>query len=384
MKCRILIPLLTAAMLLIAAFSTGNPMFLTGAILILLVILSGLISVFSAASTLTVSAALSENTVHRGDHALLEISVRHRSIFPIAPVTVELISAPGTEPREIRLKDCPGKQQRLSLPFYAAHIGVTDAGVRSCSVEDLLGLFTKKLKTPETRFEFTVLPTTFSVKPLIMSPGDPGSEMMARATEDVSAPSDVRQYQAGDAMKKIHWKLSLRKGDLLVRKFDEPLLKEALILMDCSRPPSWGHSEAENDIKDALLETSASLIESLCNTDNTFRMPLFGSHPIDLSKETGFVHAVETLARLDFSETDRFERLLIMESHHLRKTGCVAVVSARLNSAMVDVMIRMHAIGPNMNMFLITFAPDDPHVQTLIAKLRQNGIPVDFITPVSA
>ena len=82
---------------------------------------------------------------------------------------------------------------------------------------------------------------------------------MARATEDISSPSDIRSYAPGDPMKKIHWKLSLRKQELLVRRFEEPAQPEALILMDCA-PPMAEDPELAADLKDALLETAASLL----------------------------------------------------------------------------------------------------------------------------
>ena len=204
---------------------------------------------------------------------------------------------------------------------------------------------------------------------------------MARATEDLSAPSDTRTYQPGDAMKKIHWKLSLRKGDLMVRKFDEPILQDVLILMDCSRPPSWGHPQAEADIRDTLLETAASVYASQITTDHQIRLPLLGSHPVDVDKRIGLPLAMDYLARVDFTETDRFERVLMMESRHLRKVGCVVVISARLNIPMVDIMIRMHRSGPNIRLCLVTFAPDDENVLPLISRLKSAGIEISCIAP---
>ena len=173
------------------------------------------------------------------------------------------------------------------------------------------------------------------------------------------APSDIRDYRPGDPLKKVHWKLSLRKGELLVRKFDEPILKEVLVLMDCSRPPSWGHPEAEADLRDALLETAASVFANQQQTDLKTHLPLMGTHPVELEKEMGLPLAMESLARVDFSEPDRFERVLMLESRRLRKVGCLVVISARLNSEMVDIMTRMHHLGPAVRLYLVTFAPED-------------------------
>ena len=95
----------------------------------------------------------------------------------------------------------------------------------------------------------------------------------------------------------------------------------------------------------------------------------------------GLPIALDYLSRVDFSETDRFERVLSMESRHLRKVGCVVIVAARLNIPMVDIMVRMHRAGPNIRLYLVTFAPEDENVLPLIARLKQSSIEVSYVTP---
>ena len=381
MKLRLSLPVSLFLLLLTVALCTGSQLFLLLSVLIVIAVLLSLIAVLWASATLRVDGDLAEQTVHRGENLVFSLRMRHRGLIPIAPLLLEISDPSGTLDREIRLKNMPWRVQSLHLPVHAAHVGVFPVGLRACVVEDLLGIVHKRVTLTDTSFSLTVLPRTFSTEPLTLSPGDPGSEIMARATEDLNAPSDVRSYQPGDAMKKIHWKLSLRKGELIVRKFDEPILQDVLILMDCSRPPSWGHPQAEADIRDALLETTASILKDQTSTDHQVRLPLLGHHPVDVDKSMGLPIAMDYLARVDFSETDRFERVLIMESRRLRKVGCVVVISARLNIPMVDIMIRMHRSGPNIRLYLITFAPEDENVLPLISRLKQAGIEVSYVTP---
>ncbi len=381
MKLRLGLPLAVFLMLLTVAVCTGSQLFLLLSILILIVVAGAVLAVLWAASTLDVDGELSAETVQRGDDPVLTLRMRHRGMIPVAPLLLELSDPAGNREREIRLKNMPHRLQSLRLPIHAAHVGVFSVGLHACTVEDLLGLVRKRIPLRQTSFEMVVLPRTFDVEPLKLAPGDPGSELMARATEDLNAPSDTRSYQPGDAMKKIHWKLSLRKGELMVRKFDEPILQDVLILMDCSRPPSWGHPQAEADLRDALLETAASVFTAQAATDHQLRLPLLGAHPVDVDKRMGLSIALDYLARVDFSETDRFERVLAMESRRLRKVGCVVVIAARLNIPMVDIMIRMHRAGPNIRLYLVTFAPEDENVLPLIARLKQSGVEVSYVAP---
>ena len=381
MKLRLSLPVSLFLLLLTVALSTGSQLFLLLSVLVVLIVLWSLTAVLWACATLRVDGDMAERVVHRGEDLVFSLRMRHKGLLPIAPILLEVSELAGNLDREIRLKNMPRRVQSLRLPVHAAHVGVYPVGLRACIVEDLLGIFSKRVALTDTAFSLTVLPRTFSTDPLVLSPGDPGSEIMARATEDLNAPSDVRSYQPGDAMKKIHWKLSLRKGELIVRKFDEPILQDVLILMDCSRPPSWGHPQAEADIRDTLLETAASVLTDQASTDHQVRLPLLGRNPVDVDKSMGLPIAMDYLARVDFSETDRFERVLIMESRRLRKVGCVVVVSARLNIPMVDIMIRMHRSGPNIRFYLITFAPEDENVLPLISRLKQAGIEVSYVTP---
>ena len=309
------------------------------------------------------------------------LGVSHGGWIPVAPVILEIPSMSGGDSRKIRLKDIPGRVQSLRMPIDAAHVGIYTSGIQTCMIEDMLGMFQRVIRPDETVYSLTVLPRVFDVDPLVMAPGDPGSELMARANEDLNAPSDIRAYQPGDAMKKIHWKLSARKQELIVRKFEEPLLQEVLILMDCSRPPFHGDSQAEADIRDTLLETAASLFSAQMRTDHEIRMPLTGSRPAEADRSIGTTIALKYLAGVDFSETDRFERVLQMESSRMSKVGCVAVVTARLNYAMVDIMTRIHRTGPNLRLYLVTSTPEDANVLPLISRLQHSEIEVAYVTP---
>ena len=381
MKLKLTLPIAVFLTLLTVALCTGSQLFLLLSILILLILAGAVIEVVWASATLEVDGALSGETVRRGDDVVLSLRVRHRGLIPVAPLLLELSDPVGNRDRDVRLKNMPHRLQSMRLPIHASHVGVFSVGLRSCTVEDLLGLVQRRIILRQTSFELVVLPQTFEVEPLKLAPGDPGSELMSRATEDLNAPSDIRSYQPGDAMKKIHWKLSMRKRELVVRKFDEPILQDVLVLMDCSPPPSWGHARAGADIRDAMLETAASVLTSQTVTDHQLRMPLPGKHPVDVDKSMGLPIAMDYLARVEFSETDRFERVLSMESGRLRKVGCVVIISARLNIPMVDIMIRMHRAGPNIRLYLVTFAPDDENVLPLIARLREAGLEVSYVTP---
>ena len=381
-QCRIALPLIIAAALTVAALSTGSSVFLMGALLVWLMMAAGLIGVWWAAKTLTITSLLTDTTVQRGEDVALQIGVRYAGFLPIAPLTAEIAAGPDRPAQTLRLNGLPGREQKLTLNFHAAHVGVTSPGVKKIVISDLLGMFTVE-KLPQVQGgELIVLPLPFDVGALTYAAGDSGTESMARASEDITSPADVRAYQPGDAMKKIHWKLSVRKQELMVRRFEAPVMPDALVLLDCSKPPRTTDENAQLDLRDALLETAASVMQQNIQTEHPAKLPIHGDHPIELDKGMGMPVILEALSRVDFTAPDKFDRMLMLEMRRMRKVGCTVIISARLNSRMVDVMVAMRRMGPTMRLYLITFDPNDPAKLPLISKLQSAGIEVCYVTPV--
>ncbi len=368
---------------LLAAFSTGSKIYLLFAVLMAVMAFFAILSVRLAGRSASVSHSLSSQRVQRGETVTLEVSVKHRGFLPIAPITLTLLSAPGEAPVITRLPYAGRRTQRLSYRFASAHVGVFPAGVVNCLVEDVFGFFSRTMKPDVPPLDLMVLPLPFDVDKLSFSPGDMGMETLARAREDPTTPSDVRSYQPGDPMKKIHWKLSMRKRELLVRRFEEPALPDALVLLDCAPPslPEKSKPQAMAFLQDTLLETAASVVLSHMRSDHPVRLPLLGKRPMEYDKSMGVPALLEGLARLDFSQTERFERVLLLETRRMRRTGATVIITTRLNSTVADMIIRIRRMGPTVRLYLVTFTPEAPNILPLISRLQQNTVEVCYVTP---
>ena len=79
----------------------------------------------------------------------------------------------------------------------------------------------------------TVQPNVADIAALDLASGENGPESLAHNTDDMSSPSSVRAYVEGDSLKKVHWKLTMRKRELIVRQYEEAARPDTLIIMDC-------------------------------------------------------------------------------------------------------------------------------------------------------
>lgn len=368
---------------LLCALSMGNRTYLLISIIIALAWVFSLVSVRMAEKTVKVENTLSGVKVNRGDVVSMEIAVSHKGVLPIAPVALRMRATSNTPAGTIHLTQLGKRRQRVVHKFAADHVGAMFPGVDSYVVSDVFGFFKREYKPDMAGQELLVLPVPFDVEPLTFAAGDMGVETMKRAMEDPSSPSDIRQWQQGDPLKRIHWKASARKREIMVRQFEEPALPDALILLDTSPPHlSPGFEEScKPYLCDAVLETAASVVACQIRQDNEVRMPLVGDRPMEYSSRMGLPLLLDELARCRFDATERFERIIMMQMNELRKTGAVVIITTRLRSEMVELFIRMKRMGPNVRLYLVTFNPDEERFVPLVSRLQQASIEVNYVTP---
>lgn len=383
MKLRMTTPLLVTAALLLAAFSTGSPVFLAGAALIALLCISSVLGVLMASGTMAVDGGLSDRVVQRGEKVTLEVTLHYRSLVPVAPLLVEMGPGVDQDNRTMLVDVASGQPAVFELPCHAAHVGVLHPGVETVTVTDLFGICSRKVAPRREGSGLLVLPVPFEVGPQVYAAGESGSESMARASEDITSPADIRPWQQGDPMRKVHWKLSARKQELMVRRYEAPVMPDALILLDCGEPARQAGVETMLDVKDTLLETAASVMAENIRTDHPARMPLLGRHPIELDKGMGMPAILEFLAHVDFSADEPFERVLHLELRRMRRVGSTIVITSHLGSRMVDVMCSMRRMGPYVRLYLVTFTPEDPPLLPMVSRLQNAGVEVCYVTPLA-
>lgn len=371
------------AFFLFCALSMDNRTYLLISLIIALAWIYALISVRLVEKSVKVENTLSGEKVNRGDTISMEIAVSHHSPLPIAPVALQMRATSNTPSGVIYLTQLGRRRQRVVHSFRADHVGAMFPGVESYQVSDVFGFF-KRVHTPETSGqELLVLPVPFEVKPLTFAAGDLGVETMKRAMEDPFSPADIRNWQQGDPLKRIHWKATARKRELMVRQFEEPALPDALVLLDTSAPYlNEGISPAMLPyLTDALLETAASVVNCQIQLENNVRMPLVGDRPMEYSSRMGMQVLLEELARCTFNETERFERVVMMQLGELRKTGAVVIITSRMTNTLSDLLLRMKRMGPNVRLYLISYREEKLRALPRMNKLVLGGIEVNYITP---
>ncbi|MCL2811175.1 MAG: DUF58 domain-containing protein [Clostridia bacterium] len=368
---------------LLAALSTGGQMYWLFFLVMACMGVLALISALLAWGTLSITYVLSSPQVVRGNNLSLQVNLRHSAPLPVAPVLLRFFAPDARLPLDVRVAIRPFRRTQCRQTFPCPHVGVYPTGLTHYGVSDVFGLFLLKRKPGVPPVHATVLPSTFPVRPLLFSPGESGNEAITRAKDDATSPADVRAYQYGDELKRVHWKLSMRKQELMIRRFEEPEHPDALILMNCAPPTE--DEELAYFLRDALCETAASLAVDQVKAGHIVRMPLLGANAREVACEniSELPALLDALAHAPFDGTDRFERVLELETRRMRRTGGTVVITSRMDSQVADMLMRIRRMGPRTRLYYVYDGVLPEETDMLLLRLEKHDIEVETLVLMS-
>lgn len=96
-----------------------------------------------------------------------------------------------------------------------------------------------------------------------------GSAFPKKGGDDGSEVFEVRAYRDGDPLQRVHWKLTAKTGEMLVREFSLPKREVLLLQVDLYHPPQekWDHCKLER-----LLEQTADFCWRLLAAEQEYEV----------------------------------------------------------------------------------------------------------------
>lgn len=184
--------------------------------------------------------------------------LKNTSLLPIARVaflvrTDNQMTLSGSEKKAV--SSVGGRDSaKVDFVISQARAGATAVSTQKIKIEDAFGIFS--IKRDNLHEGITVVyPTMRDVEVFLDKPvetlGEGTRWAQDRHGNDVSEVFAVREYAAGDEVRKIHWKLSSKLEKTMVRDFSLPLNFSVFLLLEMSK--------ADEDVMDRALEIYVSV-----------------------------------------------------------------------------------------------------------------------------
>lgn len=154
-----------------------------------------------------------------------------------------------------------------TLAVVSNRCGRMVIAVDRLSVRDPLGLVRLRARATDRR-ETLIMPRRFETRIALADDVDTAVESdeysMTKAGGDPSETFGVREYQPGDPIKQIHWKLSQKSPNLMIRELGLPIVRRALILLETAFPEG---EDPRPEPLHAAAEVFFSISTALCERE---------------------------------------------------------------------------------------------------------------------
>jgi uncharacterized protein (DUF58 family) len=154
----------------------------------------------------------------------------------------------------------------------------------------------------------------------------------------------LRSYRSGDSPRLIHWRTSARRGELMVREFEDEPSDNLLVIVDPTLPAEAEHGDVSMHDQ---FEEMVSLVASICwewcrRRDDRLVLATATAEPVMLDGLTGPAHArqiLECLALLEGGARPAHAAVIKHLQARCLPTGSIVVVALG-NSTLTDPLRR--------------------------------------------
>ncbi|BBF44575.1 hypothetical protein lbkm_3288 [Lachnospiraceae bacterium KM106-2] len=197
------------------------------------------------------------------------IIVENHSKFPISCICIETcvknVKNRASEKEKIFVSIGGNARNEFSGCIKMKYAGVFQVVLSKAKIYDYLHIFSRRVNC-ETECKLTVIPRVREMQTeLILAEGMDAEESQKYSNnkpgDDPSEVYGIREYQPGDKLQRIHWKLSNKSEALLVKEYSLPIKCSVAILID--RKMCEDELKVQNDLLEMMFSLSNHLLNEM-------------------------------------------------------------------------------------------------------------------------
>jgi uncharacterized protein (DUF58 family) len=163
--------------------------------------------------------------------------------------------------------------------------------------------------------------------------------------EDSFSIRDVRKYRTGDSLKKVHWKLSAKYGELYVKNSETISGEEAVVFIDMNKN-NYSFDElgiTEEKVVDMTLSIISLMRQREVKT-NLF-INAANSENVQIVNKENFDSLIEYMLTLRSDSENKIEDFLQRNIYKLHKVNKIIIVLAVLYDEFINNVIDLKMKG---------------------------------------
>ena len=322
-------------------------------------------------------------TVLKNDLSQLTVRFHNHSIMPFGSVECVFYGDENAlrMPEREKLFVRPLRTTEYKLAFTALYRGHFLLGIKAIEVMDITGLFGLR-KNFGRYVEVTSMPLIKDIKafPLNMNTHTQAQARNDLRDEDYATISDIREYMPTDSIKRVHWKLTAKKGEWLVKIFQSNAQSRVSVILDSLRLDVL--AKEMYPLEDHMVETTVAVV----------KYSLMSGIPVDFFATESFKSSARAMGEfnaiynatgsLKFDKSPPLSSLSILTHLLNEAAGYVnaIIISASLNHDLSERILTATNNGHSITVLYFSVRKPSADSDRIFALLSDSGVTVFNIT----
>jgi len=355
-KNRILYCSLFLLSLVFIYFYGGKMPYMLFYVITILPIIS-IVFTFIAYSRFRFLESIDKRIVVKGDIVNFTLSIHNPDFFLYPFIKVSFYGEDTIFSQQFQSKSfclLPFGKKSYTFNLQCKYRGYYMVGIKNIEFEDYLGII-RLSYTPNTTKTITVNPRVITLDSLHIKTNylSESHFTLNNRYEDVTTISDTRKYAYGDSIKKIHWKLSAKINQLMVKNYEGTSKTNCVLMLDLKKN---NYSYEQNImLEDKLIETTVA-VANYC---------LYNWIPINLIYHSKYFNNLEAKNAMDFDkiyhmlsnvsfdqDIDLKDLLNIYNRDNAKKIDLI-IFTSNIDYGLYDEIYNAKAIGYDVNLVYV-------------------------------
>lgn len=272
----------------------------------------------------------------------------------------------------------PGDRYTCRTKLVCKYRGEYEVGVKEVIVTDFFRLFRLRYKLPST-IKALVYPRIIHKHELYSIQDMAAFQCHETPYRQTEPDVVVRDYIAGDALKRIHWKATAREQKLKTRNLLGEEKQGIAFLYDTKRYSKnmYEYLPLENQILETVLALGIFFAEK-----NTSFTVYYGQKGIQRKQVEGmkqYENFYQETSRVVFDDREDVTELLgrLIEQGVLLKSNAFIVIVHEMNDRLMGMLQMLSAGGLSIMLYLVTDGNAEQYIRQGSSRLKILALPIE-------
>jgi uncharacterized protein (DUF58 family) len=388
------------ALLLVCGLYSGERIYFAGLFVLTFILLISAVSVLYTGISFKYLQSLTPREGVKGDTLEYKLEIHNDMVLPMPYITlyyddIESLLAGGQASATLSLM--PRTHGECAQSIFCRYRGRWPVGVKKVEIRDFFNLLSVRLDATKFLSHKTI---SLLVRPRVLHldrlpmrrKNDEGPmETAPRSSDEAAMLSDIRKYRAGDQLKKIHWKLTARQREVMVKNYEETSLPDLLLYMDV-RGADLPLLERLN-LEDTLVECATAVVHYLLRRHLPTSLIFYSAKRTQIrgSRPDHFQAFYSLLSEMPFDGRFPAEDVLTNDLKLITQSGNLFLVVWSISDQLYNLLMLMNSSGINITVIFVygpqreretaPGAAEPGSLQRMISEMRNAGISVINLSP---